>query len=126
MIVTGDVGIILLNECKRFGLPVFRKGALTNKKIERIVILPKKQEVGKIWRKGFVEVNFIVPNREDGRANLVRLTELEKLAFTLEGTGFYNGSRYLFDVESTSQEEDAPLDSFFVNCRILFEVLNVK
>ena len=126
MIVTGDVGLILFNECKRFGLPVFRKGALTDKKIERIVILPKKQEVGKIWRKGFVEVNFIVPNREDGRANLVRLTEFEKLAFTLEGTGLYNGSRYLFEVESTSQEEDTSLDSFFVNCRILFEVLNVK
>ena len=126
MIVTGDVGLILFNECKRFGLPVFRKGALTDKKIERIVILPKKQEVGKIWRKGFVEVNFIVPNREDGRANLVRLTEFEKLAFTLEGTGLYNGSRYLFEVESASQEEDTSLDSFFVNCRILFEVLNVK
>lgn len=126
MITTGDVGNILYKEAKQLGLPVYKKGnipAWDNK--ERITIHPKKPTTGKYWKKLFVEVNISVPNLSEGKANLTRLTELERIALShFDSCGVYDGSSYTYSCE-VSQEEDMDLKCYFINCRILFEILNV-
>ena len=126
MIVTGDIATILYKKLLSFGIEVYKGGTFPTSKVtkERIVIIPKRQSSSKYWKKGFVEINFLVP--DDGRANTKRLTELERMANQLEGYGVSDGTSYRYGVESISQEEDTSLGCHFVNCRILFEVLNTK
>lgn len=126
MIVTGDIATILYKKLLGFGIEVYKGGTFPTSKVtkERIVIIPKRQSSSKYWKKGFVEINFLVP--DDGRANTKRLTELERMANQLEGYGVSDGTSYRYGVESISQEEDTSLGCHFVNCRILFEVLNTK
>jgi hypothetical protein len=126
MIVTGDIATILYKKLLGFGIEVYKGGTFPTSKVtkERIVIIPKRQSSSKYWKKGFVEINFLVP--DDGRANTKRLTELERMANQLEGYGVSDGTSYRYGVESISQEEDTSLECHFVNCRILFEVLNTK
>lgn len=126
MIVTGDIATILYKKLLGFGIEVYKGGTFPTSKVtkERIVIIPKRQSSSKYWKKGFVEINFLVP--DDGRANTKRLTELERMANQLEGYGVSDGTSYRYGVESISQEEDVSLGCHFVNCRILFEVLNTK
>jgi hypothetical protein len=126
MIVTGDIATILYKKLLGFGIEVYKGGTFPTSKVtkERIVIIPKRQSSSKYWKKGFVEINFLVP--DDGRANTKRLTELERMANQLEGYGVSDGNSYRYGVESISQEEDTSLECHFVNCRILFEVLNTK
>lgn len=127
MIVTGDIATILYKELKGLGIEVYKGGTFPTSKVtkERIVIIPKRQSKGKYWKRGFVEVNFLVPNT-NGKANTKRLTELERIANQLESYGVFDDTSYRYEVESISQEEDASLACHFVNCRLLFEVLNIK
>ena len=129
MIVTGNVTDILFRDVKAFGVKeVYRDlkripdGAAVT---ERITIKVKKPSTGTYWKKCFAEVNLCVPY-VNGVANTTRLTELERMAVrTLESVGVFDGARYRYSVE-TSQEDDAELKCNYVNCRILFEILNVK
>lgn len=128
MITTTDVFNILTRDCKKFGVKVFQKGNLPNGEVkeERITIHAKRQTIETYWNKGFVEVNFCVPdvNKE---ADLVRLNELERLAVSsLEQVGEYDGTHYRYSVHSSSTEQDISFKCHFVNVRILFEVLNIN
>lgn len=130
MIVTGDVENILFEDCQKFGIPVFRKDAIPQGKVEdRIAILTKAQKDGTYWKKGFVEVNFCAPDIEVNTVRMAdkkRLLELERLGNTLESTGRHNGTSYMYSVYEISQEKDTELGCHFVNVRLLFQVLNVK
>lgn len=127
MIVTGDIATILYKKLLGFGIEVYKGGTFPTSKVtkERVVIIPKKQSSSKYWKKGFVEVNFLVPDT-NGKADTKRLTELERMANQLENYGVFDKTPYRYGVESISQEEDTSLGCHFVNCRILFEVLNTK
>lgn len=126
MITTGDVGNILFKDAKLLGIPVYKKGNIPMwDGNERIVIYTKKPVTGKIWKKLFVEVNILIPNLPGEKANLTRLTEIERIALRhFDSFGQYDGTSYTYSCE-VSQEEDLELKCFFVNCRILFEILNV-
>ena len=108
MIVTGDIETILVRDLKPFGIPTYKKDAIPEGEVteERITVIPKEPKPGTYWIKGFVEVNFCVPDI-NGMANKSRLTELERQA-------------------STHQERDVPLKCHFVNVKIMFEILNVR
>ena len=125
MIVSGDVATILAEDLKALCENIYRKGAIPVCKVtsERIVILPKILKDSTYWSKGFVEVNFCVPNIET-MANTKRLTEVERLLKPIEDVSVFDNTRYRYSVESISQEEDKPLDCWYVNARVLFEVLN--
>ena len=127
MIVTGNIATILYKRLKGLGIEVYKGGTFPTSKIdkERIVIIPKRQSEGKYWKRGFVEINFLVPD-VNGKASTKRLTELERIANQLESYGVFDSTPYRYKVESISQEEDTSLECHFVNCRILFEVLNTK
>lgn len=129
MIVTGNVADILFRDVKAFGIKEIYRDTkripVGKVETERITIRVKKSSTETYWKKCYAEVNICVPCI-NGVANTSKLTELERLATsTLDVVGLFDGTRYQYSVE-TSQEEDADLECNYVNCRILFEVLNCK
>ena len=104
MIVTTDIANILYKDCEAFGMEVYQSGNIPdeNKKLssERVIIIAKSQSSEAIWKKGFVEVNLCVPDM-DGKANLIRLQELErKVQEVLDDiVGEFDGSSYYYQSE---------------------------
>ena len=100
MITSSDAGAILYDDCKIFNLPIYRNWSFPKKKVDtdRIVVIAKSLSPDSYWTKGFVEVNFCVPDYKDN-ANLKRLNELERGALKVLGykTGEFDKkySKYL-------------------------------
>lgn len=130
MIVTTDIADILYRDCKAFGIEVvpFGKTLTGELKEERITIHVKGQTPEKIWEKCFVEVNLCVPDLGVNIAHTLRLKALERTAKKKfkSVTGTFDGTRYLYEVDTISIEADTALKCHFVNCKILFNALNVK
>ena len=131
MIVTTDIANILYKDCKAFGIEVYQAGNIPDEhkelSSERVIIRTKSQSPETYWKKGFVEVNLCVPDR-DGDANLIRLQELERKAQEVldEVVDEYDGSNYYYLIDTIGIEADTELRCHYVNVRILFQVLNVK
>ena len=130
MIVTTDIGNILYQDCKAFGIEVYQKGNIPDGEVttERVIIRTKSQSPSKYWKKGFVEVNLCVPDIEPDTANLIRLSEFERQAMSIldDVVNSYDGTTYYYSIESIGMEADTALKCHYVNVRILFEVLNVN
>lgn len=131
MIVTTDIANILYKDCKAFGMEVYQSGNIPDEdkelSSERIIIIAKSQSPEAIWKKGFVEVNLCVPDM-DGKANLIRLQELERKAQEVldDVVGEFDGSSYYYLIDQIGTEADTALKCHYVNVRLLFQVLNVK
>lgn len=131
MIVTTDIANILYKDCEAFGMEVYQSGNIPDEdkelSSERVIIIAKSQSPEAIWKKGFVEVNLCVPDM-DGKANLIRLQELERKAQgVLDDTvGELDGSSYYYSIDQIGTEADTALKCHYVNVRLLFQVLNVK
>lgn len=128
MIVTTDIADILYRDSKTFGIEMvpFGKTLTGELKDERITIHVKGQTPSKYWEKCFCDVNLCVPDLGMNIANTLRLKALER---TAKGKfksviGTFNGTRYLYEVDTISIEADTALKCHFVNCRLLFNVLN--
>ena len=132
MIVTTDIANIIFKDCKSFGISeMYQRGNILEGKVktERIVIYPKTQQPDAYWEKGYVEVNLCVPVTKTGKANLIRLNELERKARDMFKDGIvgqYDGSWYRYSSESIGIEEDKELCCYYVNVKLLFETLNVN
>lgn len=130
MIVTTDIADILYQDCKAFGIDIvpFGKTLTGELKGERITIHVKGQTPSKYWEKCFCDVNLCVPDLGINIANTIRLKELERKAKGLfkSVTGEFDGTRYNYGVDTIHIEADTALKCHFVNCRILFNALNVK
>lgn len=130
MIVTTDIADILYRDCKAFGIKIvpFGKTITGELKDERITIHVKGQTPSKYWEKCFCDVNLCVPDLGMNIANTLRLKELERTAKKLfkSVTNEFDGTRYHYDVDTIHIEADTALKCHFVNCRLLFNVLNVK
>ena len=128
MIVTTDIADILYRDCKAFGIGIVPFGkALTGElQGERITIHVKGQTPSKYWEKCFCEVNMCVPDLGINIANTLRLKELERKAKKLfrSVTGTFDGTRYNYGVDTIHIEADTALKCHFINCRLLFNVLN--
>lgn len=131
MIVTTDIANILYKDCKAFGMEVYQSGNIPDEdkelSSERIIIIAKSQSPEAIWKKGFVEVNLCVPDM-DGKANLIRLQELERKAQEVldDVVGEFDGSSYYYLIDQIGTEADTALKCHYVNVKLLFQVLNVK
>lgn len=129
MIVTTDIADILYRDCKDFGIEIVPFGETLTGELtkERIAIHVKGQTPEKIWEKCFIEVNLCVPDLSPTEVNFQRLKELERLAKKKfkSVVGTFDGTTYLYEVDTISIEADTALKCHFVNCRILFNVLNV-
>jgi len=130
MIVSSDIANILYRDCQAFGIKIYPDGETPTGEVteERVVIHAKAQTPGTYWKKGFVEVNICVPDSSENSANSVRLGELEREAQTIldDVVSSYDGSCYRYSINSIGREADTALKCHYVNCRLLFEVLNVK
>lgn len=130
MIVTTDIADILYRDCKAFGIEIvpFGKTLMGELKDERITIHVKGQTPSKYWEKCFVEVNLCVPDLGVKIANTLRLKDLERKAKGLfkSVTGEFDGTRYNYEIDTIHIEADTALKCHFINCRILFNALNVK
>lgn len=130
MIVTTDIADILYRDCKAFGIDIVPFGnTLTGElKGERITIHVKGQTPSKYWEKCFCDVNLCVPDLGLGIANTLRLKELERKAKELfkSVTDEFDGTRYNYEIDTIHIEADTALKCHFINCRILFNALNVK
>ena len=130
MIVTTDIADILYQDCKAFGIEIvpFGKTLTGELKDERITIHVKGQTPSKYWEKCFCGVNLCVPDLGVKIANTLRLKELERKAKELfkSVTGEFDGTRYHYEIDTIHIEADTALKCHFINCRILFNALNVK
>lgn len=130
MIVTTDIADILYRDCKAFGIGIvpFGKTLTGELEEERITIHVKGQTPSKYWEKCFVEVNLCVPDLGTNIAHTLRLKALERTAKEKfrSVTGTFDGTRYLYEIDTITIEADTALKCHFVNCRILFNALNVK
>lgn len=130
MIVTTDIADILYRDCKEFGIEIvpFGKTLTGELKDERITIHVKGQTPSKYWEKCFCEVNLCVPDLGTNIANTLRLKELERKAKELfkSVTDEFDGTRYNYEIDTIHIEADTALKCHFINCRILFNALNVK
>lgn len=131
MITTTDVQNIITAACKVAfaGIGVCQYGNVPDGEVDsvRAIVAAKRPESETYFRKGFVEVNILVP-AIDGKADLITLNSYERLSAQTFGkvtTGTYDGSFYRYSGE-TSLEYDYELKCYFINTRILFEVLNAK
>ena len=131
MIVTTDIANILYRDCKAFGMEVYQAGNIPDEhkelSSERVIIHTKSQSPETYWKKGFVEVNLCVPDM-DGKANLIRLQELERKAQDVldDVVGEFDGSSYYYSIDQIGTEADTALKCHYVNVKLLFQVLNVK
>lgn len=130
MIVTTDIADILYRDCKAFGIGIVPFGKTINGELkdERITIHVKGQTPSKYWEKCFCDVNLCVPDLGLGIANTLRLKELERKAKELfkSVTDEFDGTRYNYEIDTIHIEADTALKCHFINCRILFNALNVK
>nr|DAR85289.1 MAG TPA: hypothetical protein [Caudoviricetes sp.] len=130
MIVTTDIADILYRDCKAFGIEIVSFGKTINGELkdERITIHVKGQTPSKYWEKCFCEVNLCVPDLGTNIANTLRLKELERKAKELfkSVTDEFDGTRYNYEIDTIHIEADTALKCHFINCRILFNALNVK
>lgn len=95
---------------------------------ERVVIVVKDVSKAPIFSRGFVEVNFCVPDI-DGRADHARLQEWESQAvnhFWDDVVGDYGDTVYRYGLYSHGISIDEDLGCHFANIRLLFETLNVR
>lgn len=129
MITTTDTANIMYTVCKQFGMPVYQSQNIPIEDVStegRIVIHVKEQTAENIWRKGFVEVNFFVPDTPNGKADLITLNEIERMATrSLRGTGAMDGTAYHYNVTSTYVLENSDLKAHYVNAKVLFRSMNV-
>ena len=131
MIVTTDIANILYRDCKDFGIKIIPFGKTISEETanplteERITIHLKKPTDEKYWEKCFVEVNICVPDLRENEANTIRLNELERITKKKFKSiaSYYDGTGYRYS-GVTSIEADTALKCHFVNCRILFNVIN--
>lgn len=130
MIATTDIANIIYRDCEAFGIEIVPMGrTITGELIsERITIHTKSQQPGTIWKEGFVEVNFCVPNLRDGDADTIRLNKLERQAISILGdnVGQHDNTSYHYSINQIGIENDSALKCHFVNVKILFQVLNTN
>lgn len=133
MITALDVANILYHDCGVFNMervPYGRTlvGKITN---ERITIHPHEQQPEAIWVKNYVEINLCVPDI-DNEADTIRLNELQRQCaqvFNIAGGGIvgrYDDTQYLYTIEVIGQEQEDNLKCHYINCKILFQVLNIN
>ncbi len=128
MIVTTDIADILFRDCKSLGIDIVPFGKTLTEELtdERITIHVKGQTPEKYWEKCFCEVNLCVPDLSPTESNYPRLKALERKAKEKfrSVTDTFDGTRYLYEVDTITIEADTALKCHFVNCRLLFNVLN--
>lgn len=128
MIVTTDIANILYARCKMFGMPVAQGHNIDYDALEpqgRVVVHVREQTPQKIWKKCFAEVNIHVPDVGEGRADLIKLNEIERNAHRIfDCVSVYDDTYYRLTIAATNILQSKELHSHYVNAKVLFQSLN--
>lgn len=127
MISGSDIGKIIYDVCREYGVETFIKGSIPIKDVdgERITISVGQIHDGRLWRSCYVNVNWYVPDVMS-EGNAVRLEDIEVLMRPLhEGCGRAGGIQYRWRCETTEVAPDESLRCHYVNLKLLFETLKV-
>lgn len=131
MITTADIGNMLFSHCKQLQMcDVYQKGNVPLGKVEkeRIVVCAKSLSEDTEWEKCYVEVNYLVPDRdEQGNENLIRLEEVERVLkehFKSQVLEF-KSNWCLISWESIEKLRNNGLNSAYINVRVVVERLNI-
>lgn len=129
MITEAESGNILYQDCQQFGVDVYQTINTPSGRVEseRIIIIPKPQQIGNVWIKNYIEVNWLVPDIADTKADMVRLQDVEReLKGKLKACSSYDNTPYRYKVETTEIKNDEPLGVHYVNARVLFQTMNIN
>lgn len=126
-----DIEEVMVTACSALGIvplsSIFVTEDFPEGVSERIVIHVKQQTRGPYFYKGFVEVNYVVPDIL-GRANHERLQSVEEIltdAFRYDTVVTYDGETYRYGLESERILSEEKSEYHYVNARLLFETLNI-
>ena len=132
MIVTTDIYKILFDKLKSFSIKdiydnwnAIKEGV----KSELIVIVVKDfLEPETYWEVCYPHINICVPYLTGGKANTIRLNELERAIkkLLIGESGVFDGSQYHWEIDRIGIEEDVKLSCSYVNVVLKFKVLNIK
>lgn len=126
MITTSDIEEILMDDCVGYGVALYPKGNVPMYDgEERIVVIVRNVEYGKIWHRSICEINWVVPNFEHEEDSL-RIKEIGKIFSKLEKVGKKHDEVYRYKTISAGVEKNEESDYHCVNNKVLFEILNVK
>lgn len=128
MIGTTDIANLLYKACTKKGIEVYQYGNIPRGEVTtpRVTIHVKSGSDETWWRKGFAEVNFNIPDLEDGTADLITLGEYERDAWKLlKFTDVFDDTTFQFKVSSTEVMQDTQFKCHYVNARVLYRVINV-
>ena len=117
----------IYDACRVLAVPIYIKDTIPDGMVEseRIIIIPKSIEDGTRWYRGFVEVNYLVPDK-GGEADYISMMEAENSLKVLKyGQGEVDGLQYRYRKYSVSYEKDESLKCHFVNYRLLTEIQKV-
>lgn len=128
-ITTSDVGKIIYNRCRSFGVkdmiiaPNVPFSEITS---ERLVIIVGDIHYGTIWNECEVRVNWLVPNIADEpsalRMDFVK-GELLKLSY---GIDEFNERYYKFRKEVYGDGEDKDMRCHFAKITLSFKIQNIQ
>lgn len=137
MLTETDIGHIVYDDCRVFGMPLYLKDTLLDKyeskeyRVERqgrIVIRPKSVTGDKkYFNDCTVEVNVVMPD-VDGEKNPGLDQQYARVLTELDGDkcGRYGGEFYRYSVQRHGIEQESSLNCHYANITLLFEILNVR
>ncbi len=127
MITPSDIGNIIYELCEYFDVERYQEGNIPQGEFteERIVIYPKELNTAKIWNNTSVEVNYCVPD-VNKMAQLERLQEISRLChdYFRQCYGVYDETPYRIKWSNISIVKSETGRYHYVNCKLLFEILN--
>lgn len=129
MISASDTGNMVYLRAMQMGIPVYQDGTLPSCNViegPMVVLHPKEQTWSGRWRQNFIDVNILVPDFPDRRADLASLNEWERTALSaLPHYGYFNNVPYLCEVYSSGVLAAPDLKCHYANIKLLFKVLNI-
>lgn len=128
MITTTDIANILYMTASRLEMDVFQEGAVDNTPVKKdtVVVHSRPLTKGRIWDEGFQEFNVLVPDTFDGKADLIRLNEIERIVKRfIKGYGRFDNTPYRYEVEQTRVLERKELKAHCLNAKVMFKAMNL-
>lgn len=127
MITASDIARRIFDKCVSLGVKIEISGNIQDGKVKepKIVIIPRSVEDGQSWYRGFVDVDYLIPDIA-GEKDAIRLDSAERSLDILRyGQGVIEDVQYRYRRYSVSQLRDEGLDCHYVNYKLLIEIHKV-
>lgn len=132
MIVTTDIYKILYDRLKGFSVKdIYDSWNSVKKGVKNdliVIVVRDSLEPETYWEFCYPHINICVPYLTSGKANTIRLNELERAIkkLLIGESGVFDNTQYHWEIDRIGIEEDVKLGCSYVNVVLKFKVLNVK